>query len=289
MRIPPAVKYLLLVNLAVFVLQLTAQQVTNYGALYSFASPFFYPFQLVTYMFMHADFGHIFFNMFALWMFGRIVEQAWGTKRFLIYYMLCGIGAGLAQEIGQLTGLIHSSASTIGASGAVFGVLLAFGMTFPEEKLFIIPFPFPIKAKWFVLIYAAIELFEGTRSNDKVAHYAHLGGMVVGLFLIIYWRLKSKVRRKSKSGYWTTTTSSYDKGDGQSLWSRLQKSFGGKPKKEKVKMTISYGDGNIDHQYNARKQADSAEIDRILDKIRKGGYSCLTDEEKKRLFDASNK
>ena len=292
---PPVVKYLLLLNLVVFVLQLAIVSITGYGALYYFESPYFYPFQLVTYMFMHADFMHIFFNMFALWMFGRFIEQAWGSKRFLIYYMLCGIGAGLAQEIGQATGLISPYGSTIGASGAVFGVLLAFGMTFPEEKLFIIPFPFPIKAKWFVLIYAAIELLEGMHSSDNVAHYAHLGGMVVGLFLILYWKLQAKKKRKAQGGgYWstTTTTSGYDKGGKESVWSRLQKSFGSK-KQPKVKMHISYenggGQNRKDYEYNARKAADSAEIDRILDKIRKGGYSSLTAEEKKRLFDASNK
>ena len=184
--------------------------------------------------------------------------------------------------------MISTYASTIGASGAVFGVMLAFGMTFPNERLFIIPFPFPIKAKWFVLIYAGLELFEGMHSNDGVAHYAHLGGMVIGIFLILLWRHQAKSNRQHNNGYWnTSTTSQYDRGKNEGLWSRLKRSLGGKPQ---TKMHISYGNGeNIDHQYNARKRAESEEIDRILDKIRKGGYSSLTNEEKERLFNASKK
>jgi hypothetical protein len=224
--------------------------------------------------------------MFALWMFGRVVELAWGSKQFLIYYMVCGIGAGLAQEICQMTGALHPLASTIGASGAVFGVMMAFAATFPNERLFIIPFPFPIKAKYFILIYALIELFEGGRSSDQIAHYAHLGGLVFGLVYIIIWRVMKK-RKKSQTGFtYTTSSSNYDRG-GDSFWTRMKQKAGGG--KEKVKVTITYPDSNPDHQYNARKQSENEEIDRILDKIRKGGYNSLTNEEKNRLFDASKK
>lgn len=290
MKLPPVVKYLLIANLAVFVLgiMLEAQHINinSTCALYYWGTPMFYPHQLGTYMFLHADFTHIFFNMFALWMFGRVVELAWGSKQFLIYYMVCGIGAGLAQEICQMTGALHPLASTIGASGAVFGVMMAFAATFPNERLFIIPFPFPIKAKYFILIYALIELFEGGRSSDQIAHYAHLGGLVFGLVYIIIWRVMKK-RKKSQTGFtYTTSSSNYDRG-GDSFWTRMKQKAGGG--KEKVKVTITYPDSNPDHQYNARKQSENEEIDRILDKIRKGGYNSLTNEEKNRLFDASKK
>lgn len=165
-------------------------------------------------MFAHGGWSHIFFNMFALWMFGGIVERTWGPRKFLFYYMVCGIGAGLFQELAQLGEFYYiasnnlanfnisqtmlvaeanapmlNSWTTVGASGAIYGILLAFGMLYPEERMFIFPLPVPIKAKWFVVGYAAIELFMAfSTANDGVAHIAHLGGMVFGFFLIRYWR-----------------------------------------------------------------------------------------------------
>ena len=153
-------------------------------------------------------------NMFAVFMFGPILEQTWGPKRFLFYYILCGIGAGLIQEgvqyIQYVTELSHyaqvnigtgvipmeeylNMMTTVGASGAVYAILLAFGMLFPNNRLFIFPLPFPIKAKFFVIGYAAIELWSGLANSagDNVAHFAHLGGMLFGLILILYWRKKS--------------------------------------------------------------------------------------------------
>jgi membrane associated rhomboid family serine protease len=133
-------------------------------------------------MFMHANLSHIFFNMFNLWMFGAAMENFWGTKRFLIYYLACGIGAGLLYML--LPGL-HI---TVGASAAVYGLLLAFGMTFPNEYIYLY-FLVPIKTKWFIIGMIVIELFEGIfRSYDGVAHFAHLGGMLIGFLLILYWR-----------------------------------------------------------------------------------------------------
>ena len=157
---------------------------------------------------------HIFFNMFAVWMFGRVLEQVWGPKRFLTYYLICGIGAGLIQELVQYLeyaftlsnydsvnlgiagGIIPmeeylNMMTTVGASGAVYGILLAFGMLFPNSQMFIFPLPFPIKAKYFVIGYAVLELFLGLGGGDGVAHFAHLGGMLFGLILIIYWRKKN--------------------------------------------------------------------------------------------------
>ena len=173
--------------------------------------------QLVTYMFLHEGFQHIFFNMFAVWMFGRIMEVEWGSKRFLIFYLLCGIGAGLTQELCQLVhyemvlsrystvnmgGIIVPMSVfldeivTVGASGAVYGILLGYGLTFPNNVLFIIPFPFPIKAKWLVIGYVILELGLGIRQNaaDNVAHFAHLGGMLAGFLIMLYWKRKDRRR-----------------------------------------------------------------------------------------------
>lgn len=160
---------------------------------------------------------HLFFNMFALFMFGRVLESVWGPKRFLTFYMVTGIGAGLIQEVVQFiyyetqlsmysgvnlgAGVVVPMAQylnlwvTVGASGAVYGMLLAFAMTFPNERMFVIPFPFPIKAKYFVLIFGALELLSGisNRAGDNVAHFAHLGGMLFGLIMILYWRKKGEI------------------------------------------------------------------------------------------------
>ncbi len=298
MNMPPVVKTLLLLNTAAFIIDMLCPSLpgglslNNIFGLYYVFHPAFHFHQLFTYMFMHGGLSHLFFNMFALWMFGRIMEQVWGGRRFLFYYLFCGIGAAFVQEAGQLFGLINPYAMTIGASGAVYGILLAFGMTFPEERLFIIPIPFPIKAKYFVMFYAAIEIIEGMSLSDGVAHFAHLGGMLFGLILILYWR--KKVRRQWFNGgnFWNSTTTYYRDEDGydrgESLFDKLRKMFKGK---KKTKMTVSYGSGKREkeYEYNARKKQENEEIDRILDKVRKDGYASLTTEEKNRLFDASRR
>jgi len=265
MQMPPVVKTLLLLNIAAFILDQLFPLSALLG-LYYVGDPLgrFHLFQLLTYMFMHAGLSHIFFNMFALWMFGRIMEQVWGAQRFLLYYIICGIGAAVVQELGQVIGLISPAAMTIGASGAVYGILLAFGMTFPNERLFIIPFPFPIKAKWFVCLYIAIEIFEGLGINDGVAHFAHLGGMLFGFLLILYWRGKTRLERiKFGNNFWTQTVS-------------------------KPTMHVSYNGKHIaDYEYNEQRKVRNEEVDRILDKVRAHGYANLTDDEKRTLFDAS--
>lgn len=215
-NIPPITKNLLIINVLCFFGAIVAER---YGidadkilSLHFFMASDFNMGQLVTYMFMHGGFTHIFFNMFALWMFGRVLEQVWGPKRFLIYYMVCGIGAGLIQEIVQFIeyetvlsnydsvqtgfGIIPmeeylNMMRTVGASGAIYGILLAFGMLFPNSQMFVFPLPFPIKAKFFVIFYAVVELFLGMSANDNVAHFAHLGGMLFGFILILYWRKKN--------------------------------------------------------------------------------------------------
>lgn len=215
-NMPPITKNLIIINVLCFFGAIVAQR---YGldpdsvlSLHFFMASDFNLGQFITYMFMHANFQHIFFNMFALWMFGRTLENVWGPKRFLIYYMVCGIGAGIIQELVQFveyetvlsaydrvnTGMEILAMNdylnlwrTVGASGAVYGILLAFGMLFPNSEMFIFPLPFPIKAKYFVILYAGLELMLGMSANDNVAHFAHLGGMIFGFFLILYWKKKN--------------------------------------------------------------------------------------------------
>lgn len=214
--IPTIIKNLLILNALVFFAQLTFQnsetvRIENWFALHDVHSVFFRPHQLITYMFLHGSFEHIFFNMFALWMFGSELENVWGAKRFLIFYMACGIGAGLMHlgvlylemepimayfrtlDPSQQEELLYSpsfkiNTATLGASGSVFGCLAAFGYLFPNNVLYIY-FLFPIKVKWFVILYAAAELWLGIANSagDNVAHWAHLGGALVGIIMVIYW------------------------------------------------------------------------------------------------------
>ena len=274
-NIPTITKNLLLVNILAYVATLILKQrgidLEYWGGLNYFMARDFHLYQFVSYMFLHGGFTHLFFNMFALWMFGCVIERAWGAKRFIFYYIACGVGAGLCQEIVQYIsyGALPVNSITIGASGAVYAILLAFGMTFPEERIFIFPLPMPIKAKWFVCIYAGIELLSAMSSyGDGVAHMAHLGGMLFGFLLITYWRKKA--------------TGSIGTGHIRNIRSMTKKS----------RKTRDYGFSRTatredDMEYNARKKQLQKEVDIILDKIRKSGYDSLTKEEKQRLFEAS--
>ena len=215
--IPTVTKNLLIINVLCFFGGVVAMKygidLNDLLGLHFFMASDFNPAQLITYMFMHGGFQHIFFNMFALWMFGRTLEQVWGPKRFLSYYMVCGIGAGLVQELVQYIQYVTELSqydsvntgiavipmaeylnlmTTVGASGAIYGILLAFGMLFPNSQMFVFPIPFPVKAKYFVMGYAALEIFLGLGAwTDGVAHFAHLGGMIFGFILIMYWRKKN--------------------------------------------------------------------------------------------------
>lgn len=223
---PPVTKNLIIINIALLVAAMLFQRVINLNAflgMFYFQSPLFKPWQIVTHMFMHGGPGHIFFNMYALWIFGKTLESVWGSKRFLIYYLATGLGAAFfhqlvnyiqfAPDIAVLkeaysvdrinTTLLNEILQpgnrfyqigrelirpTVGASGAVYGVLLAFGMLFPNTPLYIMFIPIPIKAKWLVIGFGALELFLGiTNSGGSIAHFAHLGGMIFGFFLIRYW------------------------------------------------------------------------------------------------------
>ena len=297
MNMPPVTKNLIIINVLFFLAQFAfAGHGVNLDyllGLHFFLASDFHFYQLVTYMFMHGGITHILFNMFAVWMFGRVMESYWGSRRFLIYYFVCGIGAGLMQEGVQyvsyltldLDGFDPEAVSralnrwtTIGASGAVYGILLAFGMSFPNERLFIFPLPVPIKAKFFVIGYAAIELWLAlNNSGDNVAHFAHLGGMIFGLLLILYWR------NNRGGGYYGRDSF----GQKMKEWFFNQRDRFSSYRRPKMK--VSMGDRKDDYEYNARKRTEEEEIDRILEKVRKHGYSALTDDEKRKLFDASQR
>jgi membrane associated rhomboid family serine protease len=155
-------------------------------ALWPLESGYFTPWQLLSYAFLHGSFNHLFFNMFAVWMFGTPLEQSWGSQRFALYFAACVVGAAVMQLLVQVfEGGVYP---TIGASGGVFGLLLAYGAMWPDNRIFLLFFPVPIKAKWFVLIYGGIELLLGfTRSMPGIAHFAHLGGMIFGAGLLYKW------------------------------------------------------------------------------------------------------
>ena len=195
-KTPPVVKNLIVINVLAFMataLLPVGQKIMLYGSLFWFQNPLYHSYQFVTYMFLHGGFEHLFFNMFALWMFGRTLEYELGSKRFLIYYFVCGIGAALIQMATvPLSGEYY--VQLIGASGAVMGLLLAFGVLHPNAVIMLLIPPIPIKAKWFVIIYGVIELFSGWRGIGNVAHFAHVGGMLWGLALLWWWRRQGKIR-----------------------------------------------------------------------------------------------
>ena len=303
-QIPPITKNLLIINVLAFFAHVVLKDHgfsmnDTFGLHFIMASDFQF-YQLFTYMFMHANVSHLFFNMFALWMFGCTIERAWGSQRFLAFTLLCGVGAGIFQELAQfvsyavpglaaydsvnISGMIMSMDSylnqwnTVGFSGAVYGILLGFGMTYPEERIFVFPLPFPIKGKWFVCIYAAIELFSAlSTSNDNVAHIAHLGGMVVGFFIIRYWKYKYEHRYGS---------SNFQGWDGYEIKSR--QSFFGRVKqwfRDFSENTFRSSSNSSTDSEEEREKKRQKEIDRILDKIKRNGYDSLTDEERRKLFD----
>ena len=192
--LPPAVKNLLIINIIVFIgTELIGDPMYQWFALFPIGSPFFRWWQFVTHMFMHGNFMHIFFNMWSLIVFGPMLERLWGSKKFLIFYFVCGLGAALCHELVLLTQPL-SNIPTVGASGAIYGLLLGFGMLYPNYVLTLVFPPVSLKAKWFVAIFAGIELLTGVLgTHDGVAHFAHLGGMLFGLILILFWKKKGQM------------------------------------------------------------------------------------------------
>lgn len=244
----PVITVLIIINVVVFLLQFILvlfgerEFIFHLALSKQFWSGKFW--QLMTYMFLHGDTWHLLFNMLALWMFGRELERLWGSREFLKYYLFCGIGAGLVF-------LIFSKGVVIGASGGVFGVLLAFGLTFPDQIVWF-AFIFPMKAKFMVMIFGALTFLSiASPSNDGIAHFAHLGGLVAGfLYLKRAW---------------------------------IRKIFHRRPKRFPHLTLHSNPDQNTEDEELRR------EVDRILDKINAVGYDQLTDEEKAILFSASRR
>ena len=331
--LPPGIKNLLIINVLVFLATIVFAKtgtcdLDKWLGLHFIGATDFHPWQFITYMFMHANFEHIFFNMFALWMFGAAVENLWGTKRFLIYYFITGIGAAIvhytviffqihptmallnqflndptmatfqtlvnenpgkylnSQALQQMSAMLQANISTlsdcvvaaetakvnilnsfniIGASGAVYGILLAFGMLFPNAQIFIY-FLVPIKAKWLVIIYGALELITGLTTTDGVAHFAHLGGMIFGIILILLWH----------------------KMDQQPATYQPDRSYFRK-RKEKYYVSEESRRPMSDEEYNARRAAEKQHVDTILDKISEKGYDALSQEEKDFLYKHSQK
>ena len=333
---PPVVKNLLIINgifyLATILLAPKGINLVSIFGMHMIGAEGFRLWQIITYMFMHGSLGHIFFNMFALWMFGSAIENSLGSKKFLIYYLITGIGAAtvhylviyvqlypalapinhflqnpslesyeylvLHNKIPEIQGTlahnfrllqydnsllseitldlfaVKSKLLTpyviIGASGSVFGILLAFGMTFPNNYIYIY-FLLPVKAKWFVIIYGAIELIYGiSGTNDGIGHFAHLGGMLFGLPMLLYWR----------------------KNDGKTFFNfsnpfknpfkmrKRERQF-----QKKYATSYDYPQRPLsDEDYNARKVQEQQKLDEILDKISKSGYESLSKAEKDFLF-----
>lgn len=299
-NMPAMTKNLLVINvlayLATWVLQRSGVDLNALLGLHFFMASDFRVYQFLTYMFLHGSFTHILFNMFALWMFGSVIERVWGPKKFLFYYIVCGVGAGIVQELVQYGSYVAQGLdayeyvnmggaqiamdsyinlwTTIGASGAVYGILLAFGMIFPNERLFIIPIPFPIKAKWLILGYIVIELFSAMSGpGDGVAHMAHLGGMLFGFLLIRYWQKHPDSSQR------------YGRSYGKEFFDNLIRKHEDYQRKRHMHAEQTNRRQETDEEYNMRQRKNQEEIDAILDKIRKSGYDSLTKEEKQKLFE----
>lgn len=298
-NIPTITKYLLFINTAVFLLQLIMEaqgvNLADWFGLHFALADNFNVLQLITYMFLHADWTHLFFNMFALWMFGRITEQALGSRHFLIYYLVCGVGAGFCQELVQFGEYyienlhqyetVNTGSSiipmeeflrrwtTIGASGAVYGILLSFGFLFPNERIMLLIPPIPMKAKYFVVGYAALELFLSFSSNSNVAHFAHLGGMIFGFVLLVRW-----TRLNHGIGWW---------GKLKSHFSNKKKILNTPFRNYTYTSTSTYTPPPT-KDVQAEREAMRKKVDELLDKIKVSGYDCLTKEEKEFLFNVSN-
>ena len=303
-NIPSTTRHLLIVNILAFiatwVFQRSGIDLTALCGLHFFMASDFHVYQFLTYMFLHGSFTHILFNMFALWMFGSIIERVWGPKKFLFYYIICGFGAGIVQELVQFADYTMQGLAayqyvsvngvqittenyinlwtTIGASGAVYGILLAFGMLFPNERMFIIPIPIPIKAKWLIIGYFVIELVSAMSGpGDGIAHMAHLGGMIFGFLLIRYWRKHPESDR-------------YGRSNGQQFFDKLRTNWENRSHRNAdAPRNRRQDDRSTRHtEESSTEKTNQQEIDRILDKIRRSGYDSLTDEEKRKLFESGN-
>ncbi len=211
LNIPTVTKNIIMINILVMIMMFLKEEfMIKYFALFFPTSPFFKPWQIITHMFLHGGFFHLFFNMYTFFIFGSVLERIWGPKKFALYFFVTGIGAALFHmgvqylEIKMISNPEHAMMAqailnrtpTVGASGAVYGLLLGYGMLYPDSTLTLIFPPVSLKAKWFVLIFAAIELALGLSGKDlSIAHFAHLGGMLFGFLMILYWKRKGTLYR----------------------------------------------------------------------------------------------
>ena len=291
---PPAIKGLIIANVVVFIFQYVllkafvidnytlSQYIFAYGALFPLGEGFGF-WQLLTYQFLHGDIMHIFFNLWMLWMFGVELENLWGTKKFIIFYLICGIGAGVTQLF--VSPLIAQVGPTVGASGAIFGIFLAYALTFPDRTLMIFPLFIPIKAKYLILIMASLEMILGiTSAGGGIAHFAHLGGAATGYLMLLIdsrtgirdYLTKIFSHNEERIGFGSTGTSN-PKG------AEIHKMHWTKSSTHSQPGIRSNG-FSVDGE-----QITQARIDEILDRISATGYQNLTEKEKKILFELSQK
>lgn len=326
---PPVIKYLLLINAGIYVFQYFILGILSFDGinLFSLSMKYlalqpidanilsfdgganFYPWQLITYQFLHGSFFHLFFNLFALWMFGVEMENRWGSSKFLTYYLLSGIGAGVIHMI--VSPFFGGMGPTVGASGSIYGILLAFGLTFPNRPIFMVPFFIPIPAKYFVLIFAVFEFISGFGGGDGIAHFAHLGGALTGFILLkkgdewgvyaLFDRLFSGFINKDS----TDTQKNFRQYQQQQQFRQKRTTTSQKPT-DSGKYFVNWEKPKKDYKQNDTNRANTSSgnekifiidgeeinqsrIDGILDKISESGYQNLTDKEKYILTELSKK
>lgn len=292
---PPIIKNLLIINIAVFFLQMILNNISFGGypgwyiinkylalnpltGLDAAGQPYnFQIWQLFTYQFLHGGFMHLFFNMFALWIFGIELENLFGSQKFLFYYLMCGVGAGLLHILASPI-FDAVSAPTIGASGAVYGVLIAFAMLFPDRYVFLLFPPMPIKAKYLIAFYIVIE-FMSVGSDNYVAHLAHLGGAFFGfVFVLLDKRHNFNIEKIFSSIKEMFTSPGSDTKD------KFRK-----PPRSYKERTIEDAEFYEINKGTKKEEVSQEVLDEILDKISKSGYQNLTEKEKRILFEASKK
>jgi membrane associated rhomboid family serine protease len=298
----PVIKTLLISNAVIFVVQylflglLTLEgtsvqrYIMAYFALQPVESGLFFPWQLLSYQFMHGGVMHLFWNMLALWLFGSELESIWGSRRFIIFYLLAGVGAGLAQlAVGYA--FDGYGAPTVGASGSIQGIMIAFAFMFPDRPILMFPIFFPIPAKIFVFIWIGIDLISGLMSGGSsgVAHFAHLGGALTGYLLLRYgdqagiFAFFDKIRDTLLSD-----------GGSKKVFGARRKIYDIREARQSAKET-PVRESSVSAWFRARTNSDGAraitqeEIDKILDKIAKTGYASLSEDEKRILMEASKK
>jgi membrane associated rhomboid family serine protease len=302
---PPAIKGLIIANIVIYLLEhlFGAYSFNNvsldyiifhYFALFPIDASNFYPWQLISYQFLHGGFSHIFFNMIMLWMFGVELENIWGTKKFLLFYLISGMGAGLVQLF--ISPLIGSVGPTVGASGSIYGIFLAFALTFPDRHIMIFPLFIPIKAKYLILILVAMDFLMGFSTTSSVAHFAHLGGAATGWLLLkygdqtgIYGFFDKIFAKKGGSTAWNSSNHNSvtynNKNDGQGANVFKSDWFKKSKKNQQEQPQVKY---SSKFHVNG-EEIDQSKIDEILDKISVSGYQALTEREKVILFELSQK